>query len=155
MTVVVRTATADDVDGLVVCVAALFAEDGATRDRLRNPEWPALEGRDWCSGLLADPAVLVVVAAAGSEVLGHLVGTYTKPSSMWLGARAELVSMFVDPRVRGEGVGSRLVAHFRDWARDRGAARIHVEAYAANEAALRFYRRQGFAPLSESLASDL
>ena len=155
MAVVIRAATADDVDGVVVSVAALFAEDGATRDRLRNPDWPALEGRDWCSGLMADPAVLVVVAAAGSEVLGHLVGTYTEASPMWLGVRAELVSMFVDPRVRGEGIGSRLVEHFRDWARDRGAVRIHVEAYAANEAALRFYRRQGFAPLSEKLAADL
>ena len=155
MEIAVRTATAADIDGLVASTAALFAEDGAARDRLRNPAWPGLHGRDWCAGLLADPDALVLVAAAGPEVVGHLVGNYAESSPMWLAPRAELVSMFVARQHRGDGVGGRLVAHFTGWARDRGAARIQVDAYAANESALRFYRRHGFAPLSESLAAEL
>ncbi|MFI5693902.1 GNAT family N-acetyltransferase [Kribbella sp. NPDC051586] len=155
MEIDVRTAIADDVAGLVASTAALFAEDGAARDRLRNPEWPVLHGRDWYAGLMADPAALVVVAAAGPEVVGHLVGTYADCSEMWLAPRAELVSMFVAPRRRTEGIGSHMVGRFTDWARERGAARIQVDAYAANERALRFYRRHGFTRLSESLAADL
>ena len=155
MEIGIRTATADDLDGLVASTTALFAEDGAARDRLRNPEWPALHGRSWYVGLMADPAALVIVAAAGREVVGHLVGTYSEQSPMWLAPRAELVSMFVVPRLRSEGIGSRLVERFTDWSRERGASRILVDAYATNEPALRFYRRHGFTRLSESLAADL
>ena len=155
MNVEVRQATAEDIDGLVVSSSALFAEDGASRDRLRNPDWPATQGAGWCADLMADPAALVVVAAAETDVIGHLVGTFAEASAMWRAPRADLVSMFVAAPWRGDGIGSRLVAYFVDWARERGAARVQVDAYAANEGALRFYRRHGFALLSESLAADI
>jgi len=52
-------------------------------------------------------------------------------------------------------VGSRLVEDFVAWARERGASRLQVEAYIANDGALRFYRRHGFVPLSTQLVMDL
>jgi len=68
---------------------------------------------------------------------------------------AELVSMFVSPSWRGQALGSRLVEDFVSWARERGALRLKVSAYLANDGALRFYRRHGFAPLSSELVVDL
>jgi GNAT superfamily N-acetyltransferase len=47
-----------------------------------------------------------------------------------------------------EQVGSLLVQHFLAWARERGARQASVTAYAANQAAQRFYERHGFAPAS-------
>ena len=40
----IRMATNSDIDGLVASSNGLFAEDGATRDRLRNADWPRLRG---------------------------------------------------------------------------------------------------------------
>ncbi len=151
----VRRGTVGDIDGIVDSSAALFAEDGATRDRLRNREWPRTHGTQWCAELLADPDALVLVAAADEEVIGHLVGTFGGASAMWVAPRAELVSTFVANRWRGQGVGSRLVDGFQAWARGRGAIRLQVCAYVANEGALRFYRRNGFAELSSELVLDL
>ncbi|GAA1570196.1 hypothetical protein GCM10009789_24700 [Kribbella sancticallisti] len=74
---------------------------------------------------------------------------------MWTASRAELVSMFVRASLRGQGVGGRLVDAFVEWAKERGATRLHVTAYAANEAALQLYQSRGFAPLSITLANDL
>ena len=74
---------------------------------------------------------------------------------MWIAPRAELVSTLVSSSWRGQGVGSRLVEDFVAWARERGASRLQVEAYIANDGALRFYRRHGFVPLSTQLVMDL
>lgn len=151
----IRPATADDLDGLVASSAALFAEDAGQRDRFRNPGWPAAHGEKWCAELLADPDAQVFVAVADGEIVGHLVGIYAAPSDMWLVARAELMSMFVQDTLRGQGVGGQLVDAFTAWAKERGAASMHVTAYAANDAALQLYRSRGFAPKSITLANDL
>lgn len=59
---------------------------------------------------------------------------------------AEIFALYVIPEYRSQGVGERLVRSFLPWAREQGAERIVVAAFAANEAALRFYRRVGFVP---------
>lgn len=151
----IRRATVGDIGGIAESNAALFAEDGAARDHLRNPDWPGTHGARWCADLIADPTALVLVVAVGNDVGGHLIGTYAEASAMWTAPMAELVSMFVSPSWRGQTLGSRLVEDFVSWARERGALRLKVSAYLANDGALRFYRRHGFAPLSSELVVDL
>jgi GNAT superfamily N-acetyltransferase len=155
MDIDIRHATAADVPGLVALSAALFAEDGAARDRLRNARWPDENARPWIEGLLAEPDALVLVAAdRDGTAVGHLIGQFYGISAMWTGARTELISTYVSPEHRGQGVGSRLAAAFFAWSRELGAERFHVSAYAANEPAIRFYRRHGFAALSVDLTVD-
>lgn len=151
----IRQATLDDLDGLARDSADLFAEDGVTRDRLRDPDWPRDSNRAWCAGLIAAPDALVLVAIEENAVVGHLVGTFSPASSMWSAARAELVSTHVAPAYRGQGIGGRMVEDFIDWGRERGAVRLHVSAYTSNSAAIRFYQRYGFVPLSIDLALDV
>ena len=150
----IRRAEAGDLNGVAASSAALFAEDGP-HDRLRNLQWPSEHGAAWIAGLSEDPDALLLAAVTGNTVVGHLAGSYYPASPMMAGARAELVSMYVVPGLRGKGVGSRLVAEFTAWARERGATRMHVTAYTANEAAVRFYQRRGYAPLWTVLAADL
>jgi len=141
-------------DAVVASSAALFAEDAGERDPLRNPDWPAQYGEQWCRDLLADPRALVLVADGPSGIGGHLVGMLADLSDMWTKTRAELVSMYVQPALRGHGVGGSLVDAFVEWAHARGASRLHVTAYAANAAALALYQSRGFAPLSITLTTD-
>jgi GNAT superfamily N-acetyltransferase len=151
----IRPATLDDLDGLARDSADLFAEDGAARDRLRDRDWPRDNNRTWCAGLIVAPDALVLVATEDSSVVGHLIGTFSPVSSMWTAARAELVSTHVAPPYRGQGIGGRMVEDFITWGRERGAARLHVSAYAANSPAIRFYQRYGFVPLSIELTLDI
>jgi GNAT superfamily N-acetyltransferase len=155
MDVDIRRAAPADVPGLVALSAALFAEDAAARDRLRNAAWPRDNGRPWIEGLLTEPDALVLVAAGhDGNAVGHLIGHFYGASAMWTAARTELISMYVVPGYRGRNLGGRLVEAFFAWSRDRRAGRFHVSAYAANKAAIRFYRRHGFTPLSVELAAD-
>jgi GNAT superfamily N-acetyltransferase len=151
----VREATVTDVDSLVASGTGLFAEDGAVRDRLRNADWPRLYGAEEYARNIGDPDMLVLVGDRDGQVVGHLTGGISAVSPMWNAPRAYLISMYVMPPWRGQNLGARLVGHFKSWAKDMGAVQLRVTAYAANEGAIRFYQRHGFAPLEDTLALDI
>lgn len=151
----IRTATADDLEGLAASSAGLFAEDAASRDPLRDPSWPLLHAATSYADHLANPDSLVLVAVRDAAVVGHLLGGFYGVSTMWRSPRAHLISMFVQAPWRSLGVGSRFVAEFSAWASSKGATQLRVTAYSANQGAVGFYRRHGFAPLESTFAADL
>jgi GNAT superfamily N-acetyltransferase len=148
-------ATNADIAGLVASNEGLFAEDAAVRDHLRNPGWPAARGAEGLTKDLANPDRLVLAAKSDGLVVGHLIGGFQPASDMWLAPLAILITMHVGGATRGQGVGSRLMERFVSWGRERGAGQLRVTAYTANEAAVRFYQRHGFAPLETTLAMEV
>jgi len=149
-TVAVNAVALDDMGPLLESVGCLFLEDGGRHDSgIRDTGWPARGGLAYYSGLVDDPSCLVTLARdVDGEAVGHLVGKLSGPGEMLLSRIAILESIRVAPEARGSGVGGALVRHFFAWAREKGAVQASVEAYAANEVALRFYARHGFAPHS-------
>jgi GNAT superfamily N-acetyltransferase len=144
MTVTVSPVTEGDIGALVVSVAGLFAEDAGRHDPAMDLRWPEREGAAYYSRLLADQACLLLLARDDEQAVGHLVGRLSGPDSLRTQRLAVLESMRVAPGARRTGVGSLLVGHFFSWARLSGAQQASVTAYAANDAALRFYARHGF-----------
>jgi ribosomal protein S18 acetylase RimI-like enzyme len=57
---------------------------------------------------------------------------------------AELLSMAVAPAARGRGLANRLGAELLTWAGNRGIGAMKVVVGAANEPAIRVYRKLGF-----------
>jgi GNAT superfamily N-acetyltransferase len=151
----IRRGTVDDIPGLVASSTGLFAEDAGTRDDTMNIQWPAEFGAAAYTTILADPARAVFVADADGSVVGHLTAYVTEGSDIRPIRSATLMSMYVFPEHRSSGVGSRLVDAFKEWAASRGAQRLTVTAYAANSDAIRFYQRNGFAPMSLELEMKL
>jgi ribosomal protein S18 acetylase RimI-like enzyme len=98
----------------------------------------------------------VLVARAGSVVVGHAVGYLNQSAPTRLPVTyGVLRSMYVDPGYRDAGLGGQLVAAFISSARAHGCAEAHVESYFANEAAQHFYERLGFETQSVSRAFRL
>jgi GNAT superfamily N-acetyltransferase len=149
--VIVRLATLADLAGLIASSSALFAEDAGTRDPATDTRWPAIHGEKAFANSIANDDSMVVVAVHEDKVVGHLTGVLSEGGETRPGKVATLRSMYVRPQHRGDGVGARLVAKFRKWARDCDADRMTVTAYAVNEAAQRFYQRQGFTPMFVTL----
>lgn len=68
---------------------------------------------------------------------------------------ASLVSMWVTPQARGQGVGDALVARILEWAAGLGALRVGLDVRVANDHAQRLYARHGFSVVgSARLARD-
>ena len=63
--------------------------------------------------------------------------------------------MFVEKAYRSHKIGAALAQHFLEWTKARGAERVSVSAYAANEGAIRFYKSLGFQPKNLVLEAGL
>ena len=68
---------------------------------------------------------------------------------------AHVKSLAVDESFRGQGVGTALMAEARRWARRRRLRCIHLGFWVANDAALSFYRKLGFKPMSVNMELKL
>ncbi len=107
-----------------------------------NPTLP-LPTRERIERLLADPAVTLVVARDGDQIVGTAtVIVYTTP--YWIKARLDEV--VVDGEARGKGVGEAIVRHCLEVGRRRGAqvAELQSGRGEVRAAAHRLYKRIGF-----------
>ena len=105
-----------------------------------NPDLP-VPNEDRVRALIDDPAVTLLLAKDGDEVVGTAaVVVYMIP--FWIKARIE--DVVVDQSSRGKGVGEALVNACVDVARKRGAQVVELQSAKHREAANRLYRRVGF-----------
>ncbi|MEO1469166.1 MAG: GNAT family N-acetyltransferase [Pseudomonadota bacterium] len=82
----------------------------------------------------------------------HAFGRFVLPENQRYGYISDL---WVDPRIRGRGVASALIARAgRDLA-DLGCRRIEISAITANSRAIRLYEALGFSPDHVTLARTL
>jgi len=69
-------------------------------------------------------------------------------------AHGELISMWVAPFARGQGVSDSLVAAVVQWARGQRAVKIALAVFESNEHARALYRRHGFADAGATAGAD-
>jgi GNAT superfamily N-acetyltransferase len=89
---------------------------------------------------LESHAAATFLAIRGHETVG-LVRTFVEPEDV---TSAKLVSMWVAPHARGQGVGRELVAVVVQWARDHDATSVQLWVTETNAAARRLYELCGF-----------
>lgn len=152
----VRRAGPDDVDALLTVSAGLWAEDAGTHDpEVMNTDWPAQHGRASFEALVTDPTRLGLLAFAGDDLAGGLMGSWPELTPYVRLREARLNSLWVLPEHRGAGVGAVLVEGFLAWAREVGAPYAVVTAYAENPTAIRLYGRHGFEDHTVTLRTRL
>lgn len=91
----------------------------------------------WRSRLLA---AAYFVAVQGERSVGLIGGLPLEANP----GTALLISMWVAPELRGQGVGSALVERVIAWAHEQGFARLELEVTPGNDEAERLYTRCGF-----------
>lgn len=134
--VTIRRATAADVPFLLPLLEALFALE-------TDFDFDAAKADAGLRALLGAPGATILVAERGLRVVGMV--TLQELQSTAEGGPAGLVEDFVvADGARGTGVGRRLAQALADEARARGYTRLQLLADRRNEAALEFYRRQGW-----------
>lgn len=86
---------------------------------------------------------VIVIAIDSNKVIGMVNILYTVSTA--LGSRvAILEDMVVSPKVRGTGVGSKLMKYSLDLAKQNGCKRITLLTDFDNDGAHRFYQQHGF-----------
>ena len=129
-------------------LAALTDAPGAFASRLQ--EWADAPEDRWRDRLSIPGAInLLAVDVDRNAPVGMATGTPDKDRHR----RAELISMWVDPAVRGRGVATALITAIVRWAAGTGAAMLTLSVMPDNVAARRIYERNGFTVSDEP--SDL
>lgn len=141
MEIVLSAVRPDSPDGLTALRA--YAGELAAR-------WPEKAAEPaWSEELIADdplaltpPSGVFVVATSGGRVVG-CAGLRFEGADVPPGA-GEVKRMWVDPAVRGQGLGRRLLAHLTDLAREAGLRRMVLDTAEDLAAARALYVREGF-----------
>ena len=86
--------------------------------------------------------IATFVAVVDGEDIGLVRGARDdlQPNTAWL------ISMWVSPEVRGQGVGEALIDAVVEWAQVSGARRVLLDVGDHNQPAIALYARKGFEP---------
>jgi GNAT superfamily N-acetyltransferase len=86
-------------------------------------------------------ALVLVATTTDGEVVG-ICTTYYTIHAIRFGPRAWVEELAVHPEWRSRGIGSRLLATAKDWARERGASHLKLDSSVARTEAHSFYERE-------------
>jgi GNAT superfamily N-acetyltransferase len=98
---------------------------------------------DWLRRVSRGGNFLAYPPERGSAPVGIVGGYEAGPGTI------ELISMWVSPAARGQGIGQALVEAIVGWARAKGAPRVHLWVAESNHNARLLYERCGFRPTAE------
>jgi GNAT superfamily N-acetyltransferase len=133
----VEIATVADIAVLSDLLSVLFSQEV---EFTPNPEVQ----QKGLTRIITDPRVgTVLIAREADHIVGMVNLLFTISTA--LGERVALLEdMVVSPEVRGTGIGAKLLSEAISLARERGCKRITLLTDRSNEAAQRFYAKQGF-----------
>lgn len=132
-------------------------------NRLRTLGDPEAFDASWLSNkldkLLDAVDVIIFVAEVSDQVVG-LAEVYLRKDDAATSERIAyqygyLQSLVVDAAFRGRGIGERLLKAAEQWARERGASELRLEAWEYNGGPLGFYQQQGYRTLKRTLVRPL
>jgi ribosomal protein S18 acetylase RimI-like enzyme len=101
---------------------------------------------------LTDPFVSILVADAGSKLLGFVKLRYVPKS--W-GHSCEVDLLAVDEKERGKGWGTALMDAVEKTAKARGVTGMRLNVSLGNDGAQRFYERRGYSQSAIRLGKAL
>lgn len=121
------------------------AADLATVNLVMSEAFDPRFGEAWtpnqCLGMIALPGIWLSIAWHGAQPAGFAL-------ARTIADEAELLLLAIRPAMRRRGIGTALLRSVTADARKRGAATLHLEVRANNEA-VRLYRTEGFEKIGE------
>ena len=121
----IRPATLEDLPALMEIEARAFTHDRISRRNFRH--------------LLTGANALSLVDRDRQGLCGYVTVLFNRRSP-----RARLYSLAVDPRCRGRGLGTKLLAAAEKACRAHGCGALRLEVHPRNSTAQRLYRQAGY-----------
>jgi ribosomal protein S18 acetylase RimI-like enzyme len=152
----IRRAEARDVPS-VVGLWEEFMDFHSARDwRLRRAPDANQAFAAFLEARLRDPGAAVWVAELEQTRVGYALVALSEAPPVFLDRRhGQIYDLAVTARFRRQGIGEALLATAIAWFRERGVTRVELRVSASNEMASAFWKKQGFAPVSEILSRAL
>jgi diamine N-acetyltransferase len=151
----IRPAQSQDYDDL----CCLFDEvDSLHRDSLPSifqKPTDAVRDKDYLLGLMADKAVLLLVAEVNEKLVGlaHASIRESPPIPVLVPRRyAAIDSIIVTEAKRSHGIGHILAGRVVEWAKSQGATSVELNVFEFNKEAIKFYETLGYSTISRKMS---
>ncbi|NTU58717.1 MAG: GNAT family N-acetyltransferase [Chlorobiaceae bacterium] len=133
----IRIAEKRDIEACARLLGILFSQELEFTPDVRKQE-------SGIEMIIGNPSAGTILVCENDGEIVAMVTLLTLVSTA-LGREVVLLEdMVVSPESRNQGIGSKLVDHACDWARDHGYGRITLLTDGDNDSAHRFYSRKGF-----------
>ncbi|OIN89215.1 hypothetical protein COW80_05025 [Candidatus Beckwithbacteria bacterium CG22_combo_CG10-13_8_21_14_all_01_47_9] len=140
----IRRATIKDLPAISGLSLDLFKYERAFT-KTYNLKWTYSKiGQDYFTERITKKDGIVFVAQENKKIIGYICGYVGHWFFRIKPKMAEIDNMFVEPKYRYLGVGSKLVAVFMKRVKAMGASRVKVEAIYNNDLARNFYQKNQF-----------
>ncbi|MES2439978.1 MAG: GNAT family N-acetyltransferase [Verrucomicrobiota bacterium] len=108
-----------------------------------NPETPEQVIHERLDAILTEHPHYELFGAFAGETLAGVAGAWIA-TKIWCGRYLEVDNLVVDENHRSSGIGSLLMTHLEDLARERDCRILALDSYVSNPASHRLYHRLGF-----------
>lgn len=152
------SAEKEDFEAIQKLNSLLFKREQQKFDPTLDVSWPfSVDGKKYFQKILTGRESQAWLAKDDNETIGYLIAKIASkvPKSRTIKKRAILDSMFILKSYRHQGIGSRLIKKFIDWAKENRVDNVRVTAFARNEEAIGFYRQNGFQDYNLTLEINL
>ena len=116
--------------------------------RLENEWWPLLRN------IYSDPSETSRKSWSLDEKRASMIHHPTRAPASVIGRYPMHLHLKLMPRVQGAGLGTKLFKEWQGLVADRGVKGIHIGTNRANERAIRFWAKNGFAELVAKGAAE-
>ncbi|SPX94546.1 putative acetyltransferase [Morganella morganii] len=149
---IIRPATLNDTDRIAELYQQLFVLMAEYQpDRWR----PAQQDRGFIENAVADETFCLLVAETEDGIAGFAFAQTqdTSPYTCVVPRRfGYIFDIVVDPVVRGQGTGKKLLDAVKTWSKEQGHTHLELSVLPENTGALRLYEREGYQPVIHTLA---
>ena len=105
--------------------------------------------------MLSDEATVVLVAESAGDVIGYISGHLETDARRMLRRWGIVGDWYVDERVRGSGVGQRLMAGLEAVFREAGCELVQIATWPFNTATRAIIERSGYAEVQVTYRKEL
>lgn len=149
---IIRPATLNDTDR----IAELYQQLFVLMAEYQSDRWrPAQQDRGFIENAVADEKFCLLVAETEDGIAGFAFAQTqdTSPYACVVPRRfGYIFDIVVDPAVRGQGTGKKLLDAVKTWSKEQGHTHLELSVLPENTGALRLYEREGYQPVIHTLA---
>jgi len=146
MNIEIKIAKLENLKNIQNFLHSLMKYEYKNFDKTSDVQWAMSEEcANYLKSRIDEENSLALIACDDDEIVGYLSGGVQKADT-WrtMDLCGKLSDMFVEEEYRNKKVGTLLVEEFLKWAKEKGAKRVEVKAFAGNDIACNFYRKHGF-----------
>ncbi len=151
----IRSAQLSDTGRIAELYQQLFTEMAA----FQPGRWlPAEQTREFIENAVTDEKFHLLVAEQDGRIAGFVIAQAQEtPAYSCIRPRrlGYVFDIVVDPTVRGQGTGKKLLSAVKAWSKAQGHTHLELSVLPENKGAMRLYEQAGYQPVLHRLAITL